>query len=98
ASVHDGRSVTDVTFSRDGKWGASASVDGTVVLFEAISGQALLTIPHEGAVTGCEFSDDSSLLVTASMDHQLRIVDLSGSNAQTLPPIVKVDFYASIVV
>ena len=57
--------VNGVSFSRDGRWLASASDDFTVKVWNPSDGSLVQTIPHEGHVVAAVFSPDSRLLATA---------------------------------
>ncbi len=73
-------SVTAVVISPDGKRIASASLDGTLKIWDAVSGATVLTITgHEGGVNGVAFSPDGMRVASAGVDKIVRIWDaLSG--------------------
>ena len=69
-------SVKSVAFSRDGRFLASGSADGTVCLWDASTGQHLKTLTHIGSVFGVTtvcFSPDSRLLASLGFDCSIRI-------------------------
>ncbi len=64
----------DVAFSPDGKTIALASREGTVQLWDAVSGQHLASLEgHSSAVTAVAFSPDGRTLVSGSVDHTVRL-------------------------
>jgi uncharacterized protein YjbI with pentapeptide repeats len=68
--------VRDCTFSPDGTQLASASNDGTLRLWDATSGEALMVLRgHENMVWSCAFSPDGTRLASASTDGTLRLWD-----------------------
>src|SRR5262249_22091346 len=66
--------VTSVAVSSDGKHIASASGDGTVKLWDAVTGQEIRTLRgHAGEVTNVTFSPDGRLLASAGADGTVRL-------------------------
>jgi len=61
---------------------ATASLDGTVRLFDAISGRELRNIPHPRPVTTVAFTTDGAHLATYAEDRHLRIWSTHGSDSQ----------------
>lgn len=58
--------VSDVAFSRDGKWLATGSYDNTAQVWEVTANQEIANFGHEEAVRDIEFSPDSRWLITKS--------------------------------
>jgi WD40 repeat protein len=77
--------VTGVAFSRDGRRLASASLDGTVKIWDVLADKELLTLKgHLAAVTCVDFSPDGRYVVSASEDGTARVWDVW--TAQGIPP------------
>lgn len=79
-------SIHCVTFSADGKQFASGGGDGTVVVWNAATGEAVRTLNgHRGAVRCIAFSPENREVATASDDETLRFWDpASGKELATL--------------
>jgi WD40 repeat protein len=75
-----------VAFSPVGSRIASASLDGTAVVWDTASGQPVLTIKgHAGSVSGVAFSPDGKRLATASSDRTVKVWDAgTGTELQVL--------------
>jgi WD40 repeat protein/predicted Ser/Thr protein kinase len=70
--------VYPVTFSPDGRWIASGSWDGTVLLWDAATGEPCATLRHPGIVPSLAYSPDGTWLVSGNYkDDQLRIWDVA---------------------
>ena len=68
--------INDCVYSPDGERLLSASGDQTLRLWDAKSGECLLTLAgHESGVNGCAFSPDGERLLSASDDQTLRLWD-----------------------
>ena len=66
--------IEDLVYSPDGKRFATASDDGTTTLWEAATGQGLLTLSgHDGGVHAVGFSPDGTRLATGGVDGTVRI-------------------------
>src|SRR5688572_23346309 len=67
-------SVYGVAFSSDGKLVASASLDHSIKLWDAATGEELARImAHGDGVCGVAFAPDDATLCSASMDSSLKI-------------------------
>jgi WD40 repeat protein len=73
-----------VSFSKDGRWLATASRDGKRAQLWLLSADnaepATWVLPHRGAVNSLAFSADGKWLATGSDDHFVRMWNLSATN------------------
>jgi DNA-binding beta-propeller fold protein YncE/tRNA A-37 threonylcarbamoyl transferase component Bud32 len=68
--------VLGVAFSPDGRRLASASLDGTVRVWDTATGQPVLTLKrHTDGVNGVAFSPDGKHLASASRDQTVKVWD-----------------------
>jgi WD40 repeat protein len=74
----DGHSalITDLAFALDGRRLASASLDGTVRLWDLETRLTILILDeHAGGIEGLAFSPDGRRLVSANHDGTIRMWD-----------------------
>ena len=68
--------VQSVAFSPDGKRITSASGDGTVKVWDAMTGQETLTLKgHVGIVSSAAFSPDGQWIASAGQDRSAKLWD-----------------------
>lgn len=80
-----GDSVTRLAWSPDMRMLASASMDMTVRLWGADTGQTLRVLRgHKDAVTGVSWSPDGNSLATSSDDHAVRVWSSAGDQLRIL--------------
>jgi WD40 repeat protein len=68
--------VDRLVLSRDGQWVATGDSDGTVRLWNIVSGRAERLWQHELKISRLVFTPDGSALVSASRDDTVRVIDL----------------------
>ncbi|MEO5357749.1 MAG: AAA family ATPase [Nitrospirae bacterium YQR-1] len=78
--------VTSVSFSPDGKFIVSGSLDSTVKLWDAATGSLIRTISgHSNNVTSVSFSPDGKFIVSGSRDDTVKLWDAAtGSLIRTI--------------
>jgi WD40 repeat protein len=69
------RPVRFVTFSPDGSILASASFDGTLRLWNVVTGASLAVARHDGDINSVAFSADGRFVATASRDQTIGVWD-----------------------
>ncbi|SFM08768.1 WD40 repeat [Bradyrhizobium sp. NFR13] len=74
--VHAGR-VTSISFSPNGQWLATSSLDGLTQIFDVKTGAIVTQSAHDGQVNRVRFSPDSRLIATASSDKTARLWDVA---------------------
>ncbi|MCK6580928.1 MAG: hypothetical protein L6Q98_22785 [Anaerolineae bacterium] len=85
--------VSDLEFSHDGAFLASANGDATARIWDPRNGQQLMELPTLGAVVSVSFSPDSSLLIGGTTGEAMYVWDMRyGSELR------KIDEAGSVVV
>jgi WD40 repeat protein/serine/threonine protein kinase len=69
---HEG-GVSGVAWSADGDRLASASHDGTAIIWNLETGEAAQTLDHSSGVYDVAWNPDGKELITASLDHNIRL-------------------------
>ncbi|NJK49649.1 hypothetical protein HC931_17195 [Candidatus Gracilibacteria bacterium] len=75
--------VNSVSFSPDGKWMATASRDGTAILWDRQGNERAKLQGHKGDVYSVSFSFDGQKLATASKDSTVKVWNLQGRELAT---------------
>jgi WD40 repeat protein len=77
--------IEALSFSKDGKFLASASDDNTALIWDLAAGKTTQTIKgHTDAVISASFSPDGKQLVTTSRDKTIRVWDIAGAKELAL--------------
>jgi WD40 repeat protein len=76
SSPDDGKAVTSVSFSPDGKTLATASIDNTIKLWNLDKGEEISTLHHQYFGFRVSFSPDGKTLITASIDNTIKLWNL----------------------
>uniref|UniRef100_A0A8C3L9U5 Serine-threonine kinase receptor-associated protein n=1 Tax=Chrysolophus pictus TaxID=9089 RepID=A0A8C3L9U5_CHRPC len=73
--------VWGATLNKDATKAATAAADFTAKVWDAVSGDELITLAHKHIVKSVDFTQDSNYLLTGGQDKLLRIYDLSKPEA-----------------
>ncbi len=77
--------ITDLAYSPDGQYIASSSLDGTIILWDAQTGQLIRRFDgHDAGVNSVAFNNDGTLLVSASDDKSLIVWNLDGGQVRRI--------------
>jgi WD40 repeat protein len=80
--------TTSVTFSPNGKWLATGSLDNTARLWDAGGTSSIRSLAeHTVWVAGVAFSPDSKLLATASWDNSVRLWEINPRQPEQVPKV-----------
>ena len=86
------RALQTVALSRDGRWAATGSDDGTARLWDLATADPATSVTmlpgHEGAVWAVAFSGDGHWLATAGQGGTARLWDLTASNPAGKPVVL----------
>ncbi|XP_036155345.1 serine-threonine kinase receptor-associated protein isoform X2 [Myotis myotis] len=74
--------VWGATLNKDATKAATAAADFTAKVWDAVSGDELMTLAHKHIVKSVDFTQDSNYLLTAGQDKLLRIYDLNKPEAE----------------
>ncbi|KAI0890603.1 WD40 repeat-like protein [Annulohypoxylon maeteangense] len=82
--------ISQVRISPDGRWIASSSADGTVRIWDAVTGQHAETlVGHMAGVSAVAWSPDSATLASGSDDKAIRLWDrVTGRPARAGKPLL----------
>jgi WD40 repeat protein len=81
--------LTGVAFSRDGRCFAVASLDGTMTICDAHSGDKICTLQGKGGpVYGVAFNPDSNALASAHYDGSVKVWDIERGRAGKANPLI----------
>jgi WD40 repeat protein/class 3 adenylate cyclase len=87
-------SIHDVDWSPDGRWIATSSLDETVRIWDAKTGELRFTLFHDGAVVTADWSPDSTRLVTAG--GKATVWEVTGAGGRELFSLAAQDMNAGI--
>jgi len=78
--------LANVAYSPDGRWLATASLDGTARIWDAVTGAPRAVVQHADRVIVVAFSPDSRLLASGGSDRMIHVWDVStGREVLALP-------------
>lgn len=78
------RGVNAAQWSPDGKWIATASLDGTARIWEAASGELVAALEHPGGVEDLAWSPNSTHLATTSRGGSIGVWEVASKSFQQL--------------
>src|SRR4029453_19206419 len=70
--THEGRVIAG-SFSPDGRYVLSGSLDGTARVWESTTGKEVARMTHEGRVTAGSFSPDGRYVLSGGEDGTVRV-------------------------
>ncbi|XP_075459124.1 serine-threonine kinase receptor-associated protein [Ascaphus truei] len=76
--------VWGATLNKDATKAATAAADFTAKVWDAVTGDEMLTLAHKHIVKSVDFTEDSVNLLTAGQDKLLRIYDMNKPEADPL--------------
>lgn len=74
--------VWGATLNKDATKAATAAADFTAKVWDAVTGDELMTLTHKHIVKSVDFTQDSSSLLTGGQDKVLRVYDLNKPDAE----------------
>uniref|UniRef100_A0A803K602 Serine-threonine kinase receptor-associated protein n=1 Tax=Xenopus tropicalis TaxID=8364 RepID=A0A803K602_XENTR len=74
--------VWGATLNRDATKAATAAADFTAKVWDAVTGDELITLAHKHIVKSVDFTEDSNNLLTGGQDKVLRIYDMNKPEAE----------------
>ena len=74
-SIAHSRAVTGMVGAPDGRWVATSSTDGTVIIWDLVKPGRFLRLPHDAPVSGLSLAPDGRWLATFSSGHPARLWD-----------------------
>jgi WD40 repeat protein len=77
AMTINNREVTSASFSPDGRWLVSASQDGTMRAWDAVTGKVFTEMQNTGRVFSVSFSPDGRRVVSTSEDGTVNVFDVT---------------------
>jgi len=80
--------LANIAYSPDGRWLATASLDGTARIWDAVTGAPRATVQHDDRVISVAFSSDSRLLASGGAGRAIRIWDVGAGREVLALPIV----------
>jgi WD40 repeat protein len=84
ARIKHDKPVNAISFSRDGKYLATASGDNTARMSEVATGRPVASMAHPGSVWDVAFSPDGKYLATACQDQKARVWNTTNGTTITL--------------
>jgi WD40 repeat protein len=76
--------MLNIAFSPDGRWLAAGTNDGTLILWDAATGEARLLPGHSGWISSLAFSPDGQTLASSSFDTTVSLSNLATGQVRTI--------------